>query len=260
MLDECLEFLEEREKKTQGFTYELIIVSDGSNDKTVEVASDYSSKYGSEKIKVLELIKNRGKGGAVRLGMLSARGAILLFADADGATKFAELEKLEQYLSLLCKADIIKDQATIAKKHAIVCGSRAHLEEEAVASRTFFRTLLMHGFHLAVWLLATQKIRDTQCGFKLLTRETAKICFSNLHVERWAFDVELLYIADCFNIPVGEVAVTWTEIPGSKIVPVLSWIQMGRDLVLIWLRYKVGAWKLTKNPDYSKLYGEQATS
>lgn len=67
MLDECLEFLEEREKKTQGFTYELIIVSDGSNDKTVEVASDYSSKYGSEKIKVLELIKNRGKGGAVRL-------------------------------------------------------------------------------------------------------------------------------------------------------------------------------------------------
>lgn len=70
-------------------------------------------------------------------------------------------------------------------KLAISIGSRAHLEKEAVASRSFFRTILMHGFHFLVWLFAVKKIKDTQCGFKLLTREAAKICFDNLHVERW---------------------------------------------------------------------------
>lgn len=61
-----------------------------------------------------------------------------------------------------------------------------------------------------------------------------------------AFDVELLYIAQKLKIPINEVAVNWTEIDGSKVTPVLSWIQMGRDLGLIWLRYKIGAWKLMK--------------
>jgi len=66
-----------------------------------------------------------------------------------------------------------------------VCGSRAHLEQDAIASRSFFRTFLMHGFHCLVWLFAVRKIRDTQCGFKLLTRSAAKVLFSIMHVERW---------------------------------------------------------------------------
>lgn len=89
-----------------------------------------------------------------------------------------------------------------------------------------------------------RSIRDTQCGFKLLTREAAKKCFQSLHVKRWAFDVELLFIAEKLKIPLSEIAVRWTEIEGSKLVPVLSWLQMGRDLILIWLKYKIGAWKL----------------
>jgi hypothetical protein len=64
-----------------------------------------------------------------------------------------------------------------------------------------------------------------------------------------AFDVELLYIAQQFKVPISEVSVRWTEIDGSKIVPVLSWLQMGRDLFLIWLRYFIGAWKLKSKED-----------
>lgn len=67
----------------------------------------------------------------------------------------------------------------------LVCGSRAHLEKEAIATRTVFRTILMKGFHFLVWLFAARSIRDTQCGFKLLTRATAQLCFPNLHIERW---------------------------------------------------------------------------
>uniref|UniRef100_A0A1Q3FAZ5 Dolichyl-phosphate beta-glucosyltransferase n=1 Tax=Culex tarsalis TaxID=7177 RepID=A0A1Q3FAZ5_CULTA len=238
MLDECLEYLEARLKSNKNFSYEVIIVSDGSRDKTVEVAQKYSAKYGSSKVRVLALVQNRGKGGAVRMGMLSARGKFLLFADADGATKFEDYAKLEQSMAKLSGGDCETD--------AISIGSRAHLEQEATASRTFFRTLLMHGFHFLVWTFAVKKIRDTQCGFKLLSRSSARKVFAVMHVERWAFDVELLFIAQSYNIPIEEIAVRWTEIEGSKLTPFWSWLQMGRDLIFIWFRYAIGAWQLKK--------------
>ncbi|MPC51014.1 Dolichyl-phosphate beta-glucosyltransferase [Portunus trituberculatus] len=96
----------------------------------------------------------------------------------------------------------------------VSCGSRAHLEEESVATRSFFRTVLMYGFHALVWLFAVRGVRDTQCGFKLLTRRAARILFNSLHVERWAFDVEMLYLAQSLKIPIDEVAVEWNEIEG----------------------------------------------
>lgn len=237
MMDEALEYLEERKKKLKSFTYEVIVVDDGSKDKTTQTAQSYCNKYGSDKIRVLTLAKNRGKGGAIRLGIFSARGRYLLFADADGASKFSDFTKLENEM---------KNMKKDSSNRAVVCGSRAHLEEESIAQRSFFRTILMKGFHFVVWFLCVRGIKDTQCGFKLLTREAAVILFSNLHVERWAFDVDMLFLAQYFNIPVGEVAINWTEIEGSKMVPVFSWIQMGKDIILIRLRYFLGAWKITE--------------
>lgn len=243
MLDECIEFLEKR-YQTSSFIYEIIVVSDGSTDGTVRVAKEYSKKLGSEKFRVLELETNRGKGGAVRLGVQSARGALILFADADGATKFSDLSKLESSLAKLTLVDYLNSMVLMGNKKGIAIGSRAHLEKESMATRTIFRTILMFGFHFLVWLFTVRGIRDTQCGFKLFSREAARLCFDSLHVERWAFDVELLYIAQKLKIPISEVAVNWTEIEGSKVTPVWSWIQMGVDLGLIWLRYTIGAWKI----------------
>lgn len=235
MMDEALDYLENRQRKNSSFTYEVIVVDDGSKDRTTEVALGYSRKYGSEKVRVLTLVQNRGKGGAVRMGALSSRGKLILMADADGATKFADLEKVEAALNELNPQP---------GNMAISCGSRAHLEQDSVAQRSLFRTFLMYGFHFLVWFFCVRGIRDTQCGFKLFTREAALKTFSCLHVERWAFDVELLFIAQCFQIPVAEVAVNWTEIEGSKLVPIWSWLQMGRDLLFIRLRYVTGAWTL----------------
>ncbi|XP_066590586.1 dolichyl-phosphate beta-glucosyltransferase [Prorops nasuta] len=240
MLDECLDYLENRKKS--GLDYEIIIVSDGSKDKTVEVAHRYAEKYNT--IRVLPLVKNRGKGGAVRLGMLSARGSALLFADADGATKFEDLTKLDESLKQILGFDYSTNPEKTAASQAIVCGSRAHLEKEEIVKRSIFRIILMYGFHFLVWLFCVRGIRDTQCGFKLLTRSSAISIFQALHIERWAFDVEMLYIAQSLNIPITEVAVNWTEIDGSKIVPFWSWSQMGIDLAMIWLRYRIGAWKI----------------
>lgn len=170
----------------------------------------------------------------LKQGMLSARGQYVLFADADGATKFADLDKVDAEMQ-----SVTKDW----QDPAIVIGSRAHLEAEAIASRSAFRTILMHGFHFLVWLFAVRGIKDTQCGFKLFTRSAAQQLFQLMHVERWSFDVELLFLAQSLRIPINEVSVNWTEIDGSKITPVWTWIQMGLDLFLIWFRYAIGAWR-----------------
>ncbi|NXW36412.1 ALG5 glucosyltransferase, partial [Phaetusa simplex] len=226
MMDEALDYLEKR----QVFSFCI-----QNSLSMYYVAMKYCKKYGSDKVRVLSLVKNRGKGGAVRMGVFSSRGEKILMADADGATKFADIEKVEEGL---------KNLQPWPNQMAISCGSRAHLEKDSIAKRSYFRTLLMYGFHFLVWFLCVKEIRDTQCGFKLLTREAALRTFSTLHIERWAFDVELLYIAQHLGIPIAEVAVNWTEIEGSKLVPFWSWLQMGRDLLFIRLRYMTGAWQL----------------
>ncbi|KAL7988400.1 hypothetical protein Chor_007319, partial [Crotalus horridus] len=141
-----------------------------------QVALRYVKKYGSNKVRVLTLVRNRGKGGAVRRGVFYSRGKRILMADADGATKFKDIEKVEKGLESL---------QPWPEMMAIACGSRAHLEKDSIAQRSYFRTFLMHGFHFLVRFLCVKDIRDTQCGFKLLTREAASRTFSALHIERW---------------------------------------------------------------------------
>eukprot|EP00056_Hartaetosiga_gracilis_P005480 m.1227 g.1227 ORF g.1227 m.1227 type:complete len:301 (+) comp1217_c0_seq1:32-934(+) len=212
-------------------TFEMIVVDDGSSDGTAAMAQEFANSH--EHVYVLKLAQNRGKGGAVRLGMLSARGHRMLMVDADGATEIKDLEKLMEEMDRIEKDG-----------NGVVVGSRAHLEEESIASRSFFRTILMHGFHLVVKILCVRSIKDTQCGFKLFTRRTAHKLFLLQHIERWAFDVELLYIAEHFKFPISEVAVNWQEIDGSKVDPVSASIQMARDLLRIRALYMFGLWSM----------------
>jgi dolichyl-phosphate beta-glucosyltransferase len=102
----------------------------------------------------------------------------------------------------------------------------------------------MHGFHFAVAIFAGGHIKDTQCGFKLFSRPAARDMFCNQHLMRWSFDVELLVIARRLLIPAEEVAVNWTEIPGSKLSVIESSFTMLRDLILIRLCYTVRVWNI----------------
>ncbi|XP_015988275.1 dolichyl-phosphate beta-glucosyltransferase isoform X3 [Rousettus aegyptiacus] len=124
MMDEALGYLEERQKQDPTFTYEVIVVDDGSKDQTSKVAFKYCQKYGSDKVRVITLVKNRGKGGAVKMGVFSSRGEKILMADADGATKFRDIEKLEKGLN---------DLQPWPDQMAIACGSRAHLKKDSIA-------------------------------------------------------------------------------------------------------------------------------
>jgi len=235
MLNETVQYLLERSHE-RNFDWEIIVVDDGSRDKTGSRVLEWVKRYSTDRIRILPLVKNQGKGGAVQQGMLHARGRYLLMADADAATRIDDLGRLEEKMM-----SIEKDGK------GIIVGSRAHLEQKAVATRKWYRNILMYGFHILVSLLAVRGIRDTQCGFKLLSRRAAQHLFFNLHLRRWSFDVELLCIAQKLRIPMAEVAVNWTEIPGSKLNLFESSFAMARDLLIIRLSYTFRIWQI-KDP------------
>ena len=196
----------------------------------------YVERYGADVVRVLDMGVNRGKGAAVRQGVLASRGRLIIFADSDGATRVQDMEKLEAAIHRSAEPDL-----------AIAIGSRAHLDQaqgdDAVAQRKWYRIVLMRGFHLFVETLTVRGIKDTQCGFKMFTRKAAQAIFSSLHVERWAFDVELLYIAQRLGIEIGVRDVTWTEIEGTKMT-VGGLLSMARDVLMIRLLYLFGVWKI----------------
>ncbi|KAJ0705085.1 putative dolichyl-phosphate beta-glucosyltransferase [Helianthus annuus] len=248
-LDETMNYLQERAGKDNSFTYEVIIVDDGSKDGTKRVAFDFVRKYKVDNVRVVLLGKNQGKGEAIRKGMLHSRGKLLLMLDADGATKVDDLEKLENQILAVAKK---KHQSAgdssegIQDIPIVAFGSRAHLEKKALATRKWYRNFLMKGFHLVVLLAAGPGVRDTQCGFKMFTRAAARKLFTNIRLKRWCFDVELVYLSKYFGIPIIEISVTWSEIPGSK-VSLLSILNMLWEMSLMSVGYRLGIWKISSD-------------
>ncbi|POM69618.1 Putative dolichyl-phosphate beta-glucosyltransferase [Phytophthora palmivora] len=234
-IKDTVAFLDEKKKKDVSFSYEIIVVDDCSVDKTVDVVMKEVQKHSVDRIRLLRLQKNHGKGGAIRKGVMRARGERVLFADADNATEIRDYDKL---------ANVMDEASKTTNSGVVICGSRAHLEEQAIAKRHPLRNLLMHGFHLIVSTLCIKNVRDTQCGFKLFDRTASRVLFAPMHIERWAFDVELLYLAATSNMTIKEVAVQWTEVPGSKLSVISATITMLREIILIRLCYTVGIWKI----------------
>ncbi|GER26258.1 undecaprenyl-phosphate4-deoxy-4-formamido-L-arabinose transferase [Striga asiatica] len=249
-LDETLKYLKEREVKDKAFSYEVVIVDDGSTDGTKGVAFNFVKRYTVENVRLILLGRNHGKGEAIRKGMLHSRGELLLMLDADGATKVSDLEKLEnQICAVAVKERKFGDSSTdglnsrISDVPIAAFGSRAHLEEKALATRKWYRNFLMKGFHLVVLLAAGPGIRDTQCGFKMFTRAAARKLFTNVRLKRWCFDVELVYLCKIFQIPMIEISVNWSEIPGSK-VNLLSIPNMLWEMALMSVGYRSGMWTI----------------
>jgi len=232
MLSSTLEHLASFAKRT----FEVLIIDDGSADGTATAALKLAAEnYPKADIRVVQLERNRGKGGAVRHGMLHARGRRLLMVDADGASRFADVELLLSALDTLAPAE--SDVAGIA------IGSRAHLvRTEAVVKRSLLRNLLMYGLHTVLRIAGVGHVRDTQCGFKLFSREAARALFPRQHLATWIFDVELLLLAKTLGIPVVEVPVTWHEVAGSKLSVVRDSLQMLRDLLILRANQLLGRW------------------
>jgi dolichyl-phosphate beta-glucosyltransferase len=192
-LDKVVAYFEGRDEP-----YEVIVVDDGSTDGTAEVVEARRIPT----ITVLRVRPNAGKGAAVRTGMLAAKGAYRLFADADGATPIEELKRLEP--TLVAGADV-------------VIGSRVLVDPGVSVATRPHRVAAGRLFNWVVARVGLRDIADSQCGFKAFTGSAASRLFEALSTQGFGFDVELLLLARAAGCKVVEVPVNWSDQAGSKV-------------------------------------------
>jgi dolichyl-phosphate beta-glucosyltransferase len=195
---------------------EIIVVDDGSRDRTSALVLRLAAEY--EEIRLIRLAANRGKGYAVRSGVVNAEGEYILFADADGSTPIAEIERLH---------------AAVMAGKPIAIGSRELAGDGVQVRARIYRRLMGRAFHALVSALTVRGIRDTQCGFKLLRSRVAHDLFSRMRMDGFSFDVELLMMAQRRGYGVAEIPVNWTHRAGSRVSLVTDSVRMARDLFII---------------------------
>ena len=200
-------------------TFEILVVDDGSTDDTRAVVTWYAAQHPELSVQCLSYGGNRGKGFAVRFGMLRASGDLRLFCDADLATP---AEEYEVVLSAMTRVEA-----------EVGIGSRPLRNSHLLVHQPWFREWMGRGFNKAVQILAVPGIADTQCGFKLFTAQAAQEVFCRCRIDGFAFDSEALYIARRLGYTIAEVPIRWSHKDGSKVSMVRDGLQMLRDLSTI---------------------------
>jgi dolichyl-phosphate beta-glucosyltransferase len=210
-------------KGTEPYSIELIVVDDGSTDRTVEVVSQFPG------FRVVRNDRNHGKGFTVRHGILEAQGEFVLFTDADLSTPIEEVDKL---LSALRSSGA--DAAV---------GSRALNRELIGIHQPWFRDMAGRFFNLLVKVFAGLRLHDTQCGFKLFRRISTRRAFELMRVEGFGFDPELLFLIERQGGRVVEVPVRWNDSPATKVRFLRDSTEMFLDLIAIRWRSFTGKYQ-----------------
>lgn len=179
--------------------YEVIVVDDGSDDGLGDLILAMTADW--PELRLERQQRNLGKGAAVRRGVLAARGRLILFTDADGATPIAEEEKLRREIG--AGADV-------------AIGSRLLDAGSEHARRRLHRKMIGLSFAMLARLLLAVTVRDTQCGFKMFRRDAGRRLFESCREDRYLFDLHVLSLARRLNYQIREVSVRWRDVPGSK--------------------------------------------
>ncbi|HTQ10949.1 MAG TPA: dolichyl-phosphate beta-glucosyltransferase [Fimbriimonadaceae bacterium] len=203
------------------YSFDVTVVSDGSSDRTEAIVEEFAATHPG--FRLVAYRPNRGKGCAVRTGMLAAKGEVILFCDADMATPQEETEKLLAHM---------RDGADVA------IGSRPLKESRLERHQPWLREMLGRASNQLIQLLAVRGIHDTQCGFKMFTRESCADVFARCKLDGFSFDFEALMIARDLGYRIDEVPIRWFHQEGSKVVFWRDYPRALRDLVALRLKGK----------------------
>lgn len=213
----------------QKFESEVLVVNDGSTDQTAEIVHKFA--VGRDKqLRLIENPGNRGKGYAVRNGMLQAKGDIVLFYDADLATPTTEIAKVIE--------PIAKNQ------YDIVFGSRALNNDLIGVHQSFLRELRGRGGNLLLRLLLGLDFKDTQCGFKAFRLKAAKEVFAVQQIDGFGFDPEVLYIGQKQAWRLLETPIRWNHVEGSKVTLFATTIKVLFEVLTIRLNDLKGKYQI----------------
>jgi glycosyltransferase involved in cell wall biosynthesis len=195
---------------------EVIVVSDNSSDGTIACAQGFAPRF--PRLTVLQTApEHYGKGGAVRTGMLAARGPIALFTDADLSAPIEEADKLLAAL----------------ETHDVAIGSRAVNRALIEVHQSRRRELAGIAFNWAVQLVTGLRLVDTQCGFKAFRLPAARIAFEQQRIMGFGFDPEVLFLAQRHGLRIAEIPVRWAHDPDTKVRVLRDGLGMGVDLLRI---------------------------
>ena len=219
-LPEFLKFLAASKKPV-----EIIFVDDGSHDNTSEVIR--KSIEGLKNARLIKFSVNRGKGAAIREGMLYARGKFRIFADADSSSPIWQAEKLLQ----------AADEKTVVIGSRYVSGSLIKIKQP------FYRIFGSRIMNLFIRIILLPDIKDTQCGFKLFPQRAVAEIFPKIRLTRFSFDLEVLALAKAFGYRIKEVPIEWEDNPHSTVDPVKDGLKLLRDAIRIKINLMKGDYK-----------------
>jgi dolichyl-phosphate beta-glucosyltransferase len=195
------------------FSYEIVMVDDGSTDQTVALVEEMLHRQLPDKYRIIQLSKNSGKGAAIRKGMLEAAGEYIFFIDADGSTSIEEIDRFIPQFA---------DEIDIY----IACRT---LKQKAPFKRKFFG----YGYILLANFLLRLGVSDITCGFKCYRKRSVQTIFSRQWLNNWSFDAENIFVARKHGYRLKEIAVAWEHTPGSKVKVLKNVIICGFDLLRI---------------------------
>ena len=208
----------------QSFTWEVVLVDDGSFDNTAGVPSLI---FADGEMTVLRNPINRGKGYSVRQGILASRGELVLISDADFSTPIKEWSKLYD---------------TIRQGYDIAIGSRSLAESNVTIRQAWYREGMGRIFNIFVQSLLLRGFIDTQCGFKCFHREAVLPFLNKLKIDRFSFDVEFLFVAQKYGLRIKEVPVEWKNVLFSRVRIIRDSVRMLYDLFKIRINSMNGAY------------------
>ncbi|MHB9019487.1 MAG: dolichyl-phosphate beta-glucosyltransferase [Minisyncoccota bacterium] len=184
----------------QEYSYEIIVVNDGSTDDTAEIVRRFVPLIAN--LRLIDNEENKGKGAAVRCGMLEAKGLWRLFMDADNSTSVVEFNKMIPYFK---------------SGYDVVIGSRGVKGSRKMPAQPFYKDISGRLGNLVIQLFLLPGIWDSQCGFKCFSEDAAKRIFSLIKIERWGFDAESLALAKVFKYKIKELPVFWMNDLRTKV-------------------------------------------